>query len=407
MKNGIIYAATSAPDGGIWRWTIGQSTLWEQIDESITALNTGQRVSGLRIGGRGALYALRREAVNGGSGGVSRSLNPAETAPARIEFEGANSGLPVSAAFDPTAVYSHTLPYLKLSGGAGQDDLWSIDTATQTIYQFQDSLSQIAPTLREPANGAVIPVNTRDGGIYPAFGWEEQPGVTQYEVAVYLDPKATQIVWSGTSTTEALAVTSGNKLPQTSPGTIYYWRVRASEPVKSLWSETMSMAGELANAWSPLVLSTPAPGARDVAIRPTFAWNSVDGAKGYELMLARDSGFNDVVAAMTGKNALTRTFWVCDRDLDFAATYYWQVRATGVNSRSQWVTGAFTTAEKPAVESPSIVVQPAPTSSVPSPPPAPSMTAETLVPVSILWVAIGIGGALVIVVLGLIVIRGR
>ncbi len=36
QENGIIYATTDASDIGIWRWTIGLSTSWEQIDKSMT-----------------------------------------------------------------------------------------------------------------------------------------------------------------------------------------------------------------------------------------------------------------------------------------------------------------------------------------------------------------------------------
>ncbi len=60
-RNNIIYAADNITDNGVWRWTIGQSTEWEQIDETITDLALGQRISGLMTGTEGTLYALRAE----------------------------------------------------------------------------------------------------------------------------------------------------------------------------------------------------------------------------------------------------------------------------------------------------------------------------------------------------------
>ncbi|MCK4723597.1 MAG: PQQ-like beta-propeller repeat protein, partial [Dehalococcoidia bacterium] len=60
-ENGIIYAATNRPDEGLWRWTIGVSDEWEQLDEDITELEQGQCISGLAVGPEGTLYALRLE----------------------------------------------------------------------------------------------------------------------------------------------------------------------------------------------------------------------------------------------------------------------------------------------------------------------------------------------------------
>ncbi|MFC1987341.1 WD40/YVTN/BNR-like repeat-containing protein [Chloroflexota bacterium] len=401
QKNGIIYASTATPDEGIWRWAIGYSSRWEQIDESVTTLNTGQSISGLAMGSAGTLNALRMEPASDNSGGVTRSLNPSNPDTTQIELEVVNSWLPVNTTFDPTTIFSHALPYLKLSGNPGHDDLWAIDTATEAIYHFQDSLSQIGPTLEKPANGAVIPINSRDGGIHPTLLWEELTGTTEYEVAVYLDPDCTQNVWSGTTTDTGLVITGDNKLPRASPGTIYYWRVRTVEPVKSYWSEPWSFASDLANAWSPLALSSPAPGASNVAIKPAFSWNLVSGATGYDFMLARDSNFTDVIVDMTGKDALLTNIWGCDRNLDYFTIYFWKVRAISATSHSEWETGVFTTVSEPGAESPAVVVQTAPVS-VPSPP-QPSFEPAPLVPSQILWVAVGIGAALIIILIVLIV----
>ena len=62
-KNKLIYAADNMTDDGIWRWTIGTSTEWEQIDEPITDLGTKQRICGLGMGKEGTLYALRSDNV--------------------------------------------------------------------------------------------------------------------------------------------------------------------------------------------------------------------------------------------------------------------------------------------------------------------------------------------------------
>ena len=64
--NNVIYASGRTLDGtdaGVWRWTIGQSTQWEQIDTVITDMGTGEQISGLKVGPEGTLYALRAETV--------------------------------------------------------------------------------------------------------------------------------------------------------------------------------------------------------------------------------------------------------------------------------------------------------------------------------------------------------
>ena len=67
QENHTIYAATNIADEGIWRWVIGVSTYWEQIDKSITGLGAGQRIGGLAMGPEGTIYALRIEPATANS----------------------------------------------------------------------------------------------------------------------------------------------------------------------------------------------------------------------------------------------------------------------------------------------------------------------------------------------------
>ena len=395
QENGTIYAATNLPDGGIWRWVISISEEWEQIDESITDLQDGQSISGLTMGPEGTLYALRLEPATGSNGGIVRSLNPREAEAEDVEFDLVNDRLPDGATFDPTPVFPATIPYLKLSGSDKQNELWSADTENETIYRFQDTLCKAGPKAIMPEPGDTIPTNAAGYVTSLTLGWEELEGATQYEAVIYQDAGGKQSVWSDTTKGAALNAIRSKDPARLFSGTTYHWRVRAIEPVMSPWSEMESLTPALsAGQWSPMATPSgisPSPGATNVSIRPSFSWQPADGAVGYELILARDSEFADVIVAMVGADALSTTVWGCDRDLDYATTYFWKVRVISTTSSSEWGTGLFTTKAAPS---------PAPQSQN-SAPPSPSTSATPVSP-TYLYGAILIGALLVIVLLILI-----
>jgi len=396
-ENGIIYTATNIADDGIWRWTIGVSDNWEQIDESITGLGGGQQIGGLAVGSEGTLYALRLEPASGASGGVIRSLNPTTPDPAKVEFDWVNRGLPAGTRFDPTPFFP-TLPYLKLVGDAEQNQLWAIDTDNQTIYRFRDTLSKSNPTPVAPQAGDIIIINYSGYIDSLVLQWGEIAGAREYEVAIYTDAAATQEIWSATTDGLAIDAVRDNDSATLYSGTTYYWRVRATEPIESLWSELKSFASPLGiEEWSPLATTdgvSPPPGANDVSIMPAFTWEPADGAAGYEFVLALDSGFTGVVAAFYGADALTSPAWNCNIILEYSTSYFWKVRAIGTDSYSEWGNNTFTTEEAPAEMLPPesslpLVIEPAPT-----------------VPAYIIGIAIGVVAILVIALL-VFIVRAR
>jgi hypothetical protein len=396
-ENNTIYATTNIAGEGIWRWVIGVSTRWEQIDKSITGLGA-QCIGGLATGPEGTLYALRMEPATSASGGITRSLNPLETDSADIEFDLANDALPAGATFDPTPLFP-TLPYLKLSGDAGQNELWTIDTTNQIIYRYQDTLCKVGPTPVAPEAGGIIPIDSSGDITSLILQWQELAGAREYEAAIYRDADAIQCLWSGTSDVSGITAVGGAGAANLGSGITYYWRVRAIEPVKSPRSEMWSFNPALGAAqWSPLAVPagvSPSPGATNVPIRPPFAWQPGDLATAYEFTLARDSEFTSVVVAMTGANALPTPVWGCDRDLDYSTTYFWRVRAINATGCSEWGTGVFTTRAAPSAPLPS-----------PPSPTLPSASTPTI-PSYLVWIAIGLGVILFVVLLVFIVKTAR
>lgn len=421
QKNTLIYAATDAVDKGIWRWTIGTSTNWEQIDESITTSGTGQRVGGLATGAEGTLYALRLESASSDSGGMTRSLNPAAENDAGIEFDFSSAGLAAGTRFDPTLVFSNTLPYLKISGDAGQNDLWAIDTANGIIYHFQDTMATKVPTSISPADSFQNRINAINGrSVDIAFSWNSPSrNVTDYELGIYADAACTIRIQlcpvSSTSDTPSVIIgpyqsRATGRFVEYTPGSTYYWRVRSTLPLRSPWSEVRSFTVEPVMA-RVLNLLSPANGAINASKTPSFSWEPVAGASDYRFLLADNPSLSTPIVDINVGSA----GYAMPNGLEFGKTYFWAVKPV-TPVEGGWSTVAnFTVREKPAEPSPPIVVQeiPPPVINIPAAappppeiviPPYPSLPA-TIAPAYI-WAIIIIATTLVIAVI-ILILRTR
>ncbi|MCB9134601.1 MAG: hypothetical protein H6636_04190 [Anaerolineales bacterium] len=96
---------------------------------------------------------------------------------------------------------------------------------------------------------------------------------------------------------------------------------------------------------SPTLL-TPADGETDISPAPTFSWTAVPGAQGYELEVAADAGFNDILYTAS----VTETTHGMPIALDQLHTYYWRVRPAnlcGIGDYSSVF--SFTTRRVPAI----------------------------------------------------------
>ena len=395
-ENDIIYAASNTPDSGLWRWTIGASARWRQLDEAITAQENGQSIAGLATGSEGTLYALGSEPASDSSGGVTRSLNPFTPVLHEVEFDWVNYGLPAGAAFEPTTVLPNSLPYLKASQNAEQNELWSIDTANQAIYRFQDTMCKFGPSLDTPEDEAIIPTDSCSHCYVTNLflHWTELSEAMAYQATISLDSDACQILWSGSTDDISIMATDSATMPKLTSGITCYWRVRAIEPMKSPWSDIWSFTPALMS--SSVGQASPAPGATSISVNPVFTWDSVAKATSYEFILSKDSEFTDVIIALTENNALPTTAWGCDRELDYSTTYFWKVRAINANIYGDWATNVFTTE---ADDSTLPTLQSPPSSS-------PSPGQPSLISSHLLWAMVGIVVALAAALLVLL-IRAR
>jgi len=82
-----------------------------------------------------------------------------------------------------------------------------------------------------------------------------------------------------------------------------------------------------------LTLSTPANGALNQPLRPSFTWTASIQAATYGLQVATDAGFTNVVLDAPG---LTTTSYTPTIDLNSNTHYYWRVQAYNICGASGW-----------------------------------------------------------------------
>ncbi len=129
---------------------------------------------------------------------------------------------------------------------------------------------------------------------------------------------------------------------------------------------------------------------------PAFSWESAQSADSYQFVLADNATFTSpLVNEKTSSSAYNLDF-----ELEYNTNYFWKVMAyKGNDALSRWSDiGAFTTIEKAAPAPPA----PPPPATVTQPAPAPVIMPTPIPPV-LLWVIVGIGAALIIAVIVLIV----
>jgi hypothetical protein len=374
--NSTFYAASGSVSSVLNVERYDPTNKWTDITDSTlmtAALTNG--ATGIACSADGTLYVTDALAVD-----MFRTLAPTAPSAAKCEWEQVVKNVSSGTNLDSLALT------------AGSNVLWGIKGAA--VWTYEDTLA-VPVVLVSPADKA-----SSGRTDTASLTWTALAGADKYE---FLCNTRADFYGAAQTVTSPASVNAGS-VSGLSGGATYYWKVRvlAGNPIKSRWSTVWSFTTGMVEAqWNPgtgPIAAAPAPGATDVPIRPTFAWNASDFATGYEFELSKAPGttaggfFVDALIGMTGTNALVNTSWQCDRDLDYSTTYYWHVRAINATSQSQWLTGVFTTVAKP----------------VPPPTPTPpvTVTQEVISPPWI-WAIVIIGAILVIAVIVLIVTTRR
>ncbi|MBI2836576.1 MAG: hypothetical protein HYX85_02660 [Chloroflexi bacterium] len=339
-RSRIVYAvsdavATTASKQRVYRFTVGKSSDWENIDST---LPVGSILNRPVISPDGVIYVANAMT----NGGMERSLAPSSLNPS---FETVTRGLTDNA----------TLNGLWLPG----DRLFAVDTKNTLLMTFIDSATGLV-TLTSPADKVQgVGVNN------VRLDWQSIKGVTRYEWQVDDDSNFAVTDSGFQGETDG----SSTPLPPLRAATTYYWRVRATQPVLSPWSEKRSFSTMLAGTVDGIELYNPQAGVARMPRQPVFQWSAVSGAQRYELMVSANVSFSESTIAKVGDDSLPETAWKSDVALEYDTTYYWKVRGVGAGSQSAWsATGVFTTEKAPQSEE---SVQPAVPQALSAQPPSP------------------------------------
>ena len=344
--------------------------------------------------------------------GVFRSLNPDAEDAADVVFEEVDTGLDY-----PTWLRNLWLTCDTSDEGCAENVLWSLDDGMgdedERVWIYEDTLA--APVvLGMPLNEQKL--TTTDQA---TLSWNTLCGADCYEVALWQycaecpDDKLTIDLCLESPCNPGDTVACGPETPDCEinglyccpcteddciviegldPGTKYYWQVRVcqGQPYLSKWSEERTFKTALLAVPE---LCSPICGGQDIILTTNFSWDAVPGATGYDIELATTETFT--AGVVTGSSTVNA--WVTE-PLEYATTYYWRVRAEKDGVVSDWTVCIFTTIEAAVPAPPPVVVEPTPPAPVvPTPiiefPPTPSWV----------WAIIGIGTALVVVVIVLTV----
>lgn len=97
----------------------------------------------------------------------------------------------------------------------------------------------------------------------------------------------------------------------------------------------------LQNVPNAVTLSEPANGSDDAQLTQNLSWTPVTNVNGYEIQLASDANFNDIVDETAN---FTGTTYLPGVVLDQGSTYYWRVRGSNACGTGDWsATSSFTT----------------------------------------------------------------
>ena len=397
-ENGIIYAGNGDK---LYRQTIG-SNGWE----CIRTLGASQQTTSLVVTD-GILYGAWT--VASGSG-VERCLEPTTLIP---EWDTMDIGA-------EAAKFDITPDSFQVSSTDTEVWLWAIDTSSQRLMAYDDTMAKAVVTVNVPADD--VPNDPSSGrNIDFNITWSKPSNATYYNLGIYRDANCTQLAWGPGSPGYPATVTVGGppvNLPvfmsaqPLSPalvvpngvlagGVKYYVRVfvgdeSPGDQIRSPFdpaaikvvSFTVAAGAPIEMPAAGPTLLSPTPGDMNVPLRTGFSWSTMPGATGalsYEFILATDAALTQTLAG-TPTTVNTPSFSL-SADLNYDTTYYYAVKVTAPTTSAQSIASFHTMAkpEAPITVSPPVMV-----------------TQQTINP-SWVWAIVIIGAILVIAVVILLI----
>ncbi len=356
-SNRFIYVASEGY--GIYRWAIGRSTSWENLNLGCCLSCYGLAQKG------GALYGLCRF-------GISRTLIPHEEIVTPSDWDSLTVGLPEPPK-NPVAFKPGSLKALKVIGkdiialraiddneyfsGTLDPDASGYDPNVGRLWIYSDIFVLRAPWPTSPALGKLLPCDhcTCQAEVF-CFHWRRLPLAEKYDLWIALDEEFTAILIKvGNMTPDDLyspAWCPPTGSPRLTCGKTYYWKVRScqsteDERVHSRWSPPMHFTVKTCSSVEEMhlapLLKAPQKGGKNVSRSPGFSWIGFPDTTKYEFVLANDAALTQIVVK---EEVSTSAYHYSDR-LDWGATYFWQVKAIEPVP-SEPATGTFTVKPEPA-----------------------------------------------------------
>jgi hypothetical protein len=182
------------------------------------------------------------------------------------------------------------------------------------------------PVLIAPANLATsVPVST-------TLSWNPVDSVDTYTVNISTVSSFATTVVNWTTQYTSIAVYNLDS------GTVYYWRVRASNLAgNSAWATYRQFTTVTGSAPGTPIISSPLAGADSVEIDPLLSWTAV-AATSYKVQVSLSSSF---IPAFIDTN-ITSTSLQLDT-LSYNTTYYWRVRGSNSWGIGSYASASFTT----------------------------------------------------------------
>lgn len=368
--SGNIFVAV---DAALYRYPVAAATSatnWQTVITAGTTPTTGLVAApgaGNADEGNGVVYVSTTNAT------ADRVRGKMNVSDALVDFDG--------------TTLTGTIAQLLVTADAAGNKLWAL-SSNGTLFNYVDTM---AKGIANVAASKIVSTTSIFLGIVTTtntatISWDAMTNATGYSYAVNTTKQTNFYTGTITGTTGA-TVTTAN-LTGLDADTTYYVSVWANNPVTSFMGN--SSFTTVVGTPTPAMNLAPAAGAIDVPVKPTFDWADVPGGLSYEVWIDTKTDFSTAQKFTTPISAYAFTGTLANN-----TAYYWQVRAVTGTGTSGWVTSVFTTvaAAPPVVTVTSTT--PASTSIV--------LTVPTTETPSYIWIIIGVGGLLTILVIVLIV----
>jgi hypothetical protein len=223
------------------------------------------------------------------------------------------------------------------------DNWWEYDFCDNdfgSVWTFEDCYAKKAPEITNPLDGAVIPADPCSCYSVPfTILWDTLCDACSFDIEFALDEEFTMPVGVNGEKGMSYHLTEqdvpafsimGGELGGLSCETTYYVRVRAADAatgqyIHSWWSDPIAITIAPSVEAGMITLVSPAPGALNQPTKNVgFSWDLQATADAFDWVLSKNADLSSPLDSKTGLTSKATTY---GNTLDYATTYYWQVKA--------------------------------------------------------------------------------